>query len=89
MRGFENLFRRIAAMERAPSIPPYCGLEGLTDAELDEKIKYLIQRIEERGIMLNCLHRASSCAECGGNFRASWCYSWIDGEPRICAPLMR
>ena len=85
MRQFENILRRIASLEPAPSFTP-CGIEALTDEELDAKIKSLVQRAEQRG-GLDCLHKELTCEGCTGNNRISWCYSWKENsELQICSP---
>ncbi|MFZ2472765.1 MAG: hypothetical protein WAW52_12610 [Methanothrix sp.] len=81
----DGLKKRLAALEPAPS--PCCGLEALNDAELDAKIKDLIQRAEQRGTVLDFLHKELTCDGCTGNNRIAWCYSWKEnGELQICSP---
>ena len=86
MRRFDGLLRRIAKMEPAPTIPLFLGLESLSDAELDERIKHSIRRFEEKGILPDFLHQESSCDSCTGNGRVAWCYSWQEDELQICSP---
>ena len=82
MKRLDRLLRRVAQLEPQPP----CGLEALTDAELDAKLKNLIQRLEERGAKPDFLHQEPSCDGCTGNKRAAWCYSWKGDELLICSP---
>lgn len=83
---FTSLYRRLTKLEPAPFFSP-CGLEKLTDAELDEKIKNLIQRLEQKEPVPDFLHKEQTCDGCTGNNRIAWCYSWQkDGGLQICSP---
>lgn len=89
---FDSLKRRLQALEPAPAIPSFLGLETLSDAEIDARVKSLIRRLEirrcEQGeAMPDFLHKELTCEGCTGNNRAAWCYSRQGDDLQICPPL--